>query len=450
MSKRSKKKQKNRQHRKPNNSKVKSIPTTVPTKEIDADEPEDKDIKTKPILSSEIETFIKHLDALSGSIPLTMAMAEATQKVADKAFSDLLEKHGTLVNEEENSKTFTLLHRYNSQAKPLQKNYEETTLAAKILPQNFVVAFISQYDAFIGRVVKCLFTMKPELLNATDKQISFTDLSTFGSIADATEHILEKETETLLRKSHYEQFVWLENKFNIKLRENLTIWPTFIELTQRRNLFVHCNGVISNQYLNICKQHKVPGITALKVGEKLTANPEYINQAYECLFEIGVKLAHVLWRKISPEDIENADQILILNTFDLLSYEYYELAKIMLDFAVKLPRHFDDESKRIFAINQAQAYKFSNDPQECKKILESYDWSASSDKFKICLYVLNDDFEKASQVMIKLGKNSDISKESYQNWPVFKKFRLSEFYNETYKKVFGESPTKVSKIKKQK
>jgi hypothetical protein len=34
----------------------------------------------------------------------------------------------------------------------------------------------------------------------------------------------------------------------------------------------------------------------------------YFLASHDCLFEIGVKLAHVLWRKSFPADREAADQ----------------------------------------------------------------------------------------------------------------------------------------------
>lgn len=414
----------------------------------DQEDNKEKPKKEKNPICEEIETFIKHLDALYGSIPLTMAMADVTNRMALEEYQAQLEKYGELEKEEENSKTYKILPHNEFKLKAYKKAFEQTTVAADILPQNYIVSFISQYDAFLGRLVKCLLKAKPDLLNSTEKQITFSELSTFDSIDDAVEHILEKETESLLRKSHHDQFDWLEKKFDIKLRKNLEIWPTFVEITQRRNLFVHCNGIVSNQYLNLCRTHKVKDIDKIKLGDRLKVDPEYVNGAYKCLFEIGVKLSQVLWRKILPDEIKAAEEALILNTYDLLCYEYYDIAKIMLDFAaVELPRHSDEESKRTHIINRAQAYKFGGDEEKCKKIIEEHDWSASNDKFQICLHVLNDEFEKASEVMVKLGADSDISKSAYYEWPIFKEYRKTNTFEKTFEKVFGEPPTKLSKVK---
>ncbi len=151
------------------------------------------------------------------------------------------------------------------------------------------------------------FGIKPELLKSSDRELTFSQLSDFGSIEEAKEYLLEKEVETLLRRNHSEQFDWLENKFAIKLRVDLPIWPTFIEVTERRNLFVHSDGVVSRQYLKVCREHGVSLGAETKQGLRLDVPHPYFRLAYEALFEIGVKLGQVLWRKLKPTDAPDAD-----------------------------------------------------------------------------------------------------------------------------------------------
>jgi hypothetical protein len=50
---------------------------------------------------------------------------------------------------------------------------------------------------------------------------------------------------------------------------------------------------------------KAPGIAE---GSTLHVPQPYFLASHDCRFEIGVKLAHVLWRKSFPADREAADQ----------------------------------------------------------------------------------------------------------------------------------------------
>jgi len=79
----------------------------------------------------------------------------------------------------------------------------------------------------------------------------------FNSLEKARSFILEKKSKSVLRKSHIEQFTWMEEKFKMKLRKDLQVWPCFVELTERRNLFVHNDGVLSNQNIDICKENNI-------------------------------------------------------------------------------------------------------------------------------------------------------------------------------------------------
>ena len=76
---------------------------------------------------------------------------------------------------------------------------------------------------------------------------------------------------------------------------------------------------------------------------------------------------------------------------------------------------------------------------KCKEIIEGVDWSSSSNKFKIAVSVLTDDYEKATEVMLEIGKEGSICKEDYMDWPLFQEFRKSEEFLKTFEELFGET-----------
>lgn len=223
----------------------------------------------------------------------------------------------------------------------------------------------------------------------------------------------------------------------MSLRKDLPIWPTFIELTERRNLFVHCNGSVSNQYLAVCKTAGV-SVNDCAVGVELNVTAEYFQNAYDCIYELGFKLAHVLWRKLKEDERKKADNALNYSTFSLIREEKYKLAKILLDFAVALPKFSSDEVRRIAIINRAQVYKWTGDVKGAECILSAEDWTASSLKFRLAHAVLLDDFAKAGMLMEKIGGNDSPKKRDYQEWPLFREFRKSNEFRVAYEAVFKE------------
>ncbi|HEY1266246.1 MAG TPA: hypothetical protein VGH16_03255, partial [Candidatus Binatia bacterium] len=322
-----------------------------------------------PLLGNELNTFVRHMEALASSTPLALIMTHVAHQTAEKRYDEILEKHATLTEETESKKIYKVDPSIRHEVHRAKRRFDNAGDACTILPLTFIVSLVSQFDFFLGRLLRCLFYWHPELLNASEKQLTFGQLLQFGSMDAAKEYILEKEIESVLRLSHVDQFVWLENKFKVPLRKDLTIWPTFVELTERRNLFVHTNGVVTTQYLTVCRAHNV-NLSGIKAGDVLSAPPEYFSQAHRCMFEIGVKLGQVLWRKLRADDIVEADNSLIEITFDLLVAEKYQLVTIFGDFARKtLKKWSDDQSRRIIIINRAIAYKWMGDDKTCLKII---------------------------------------------------------------------------------
>src|SRR5699024_7045080 len=139
----------------------------------------------------------------------------------------------------------------------------------------------------------------------------------------AQNYVIEKEIDALLRKSHTEQIEWISNKFNIKIDPDEKLWASFIEVTERRNIFVHANGYVTNQYLNTCNEHRVSLDKELEIDTELWVPQDYFEEAFSTVYELGFKLGQVLWRKIIPDEIKEADSQLIDFGFELLVLKKY-------------------------------------------------------------------------------------------------------------------------------
>src|SRR5690606_21698999 len=212
------------------------------------------------------------------------------------------------------------------------------------------------------------FQLKPELAYSLEKEFTFQEIIKYKDINDLKDEVIEKDIEKLLRESHFEQFKILERKIakltgkDFTLTTNLPILPTFIEVAERRNLFVHCNGVVSQQYIDNCKKHKVKGIESVKFADELDVDPIYFNNAYKAYLEIGVKLNQVLWRKFLPHKLIEADKNLNNISFDLIYNGYYDIAKILLKFGTEeVPKNGNQEMRKTLVINKALAYYLDND-----------------------------------------------------------------------------------------
>jgi len=388
-------------------------------------------------LNKNLKTFLMHIDSIRDTLPMTLLLLDPYNKKANDEFVTFLKKNIKEIEEDKEQKKILVKADDLKIFESLERNASISSLASKIIPESLFVSLISQYDAFLNRLLRAVFELKPDILNTSDRNLTFSQLVEMGSLNDAREYIIEKEIDTVLRKSHSEQFDYLENKLGIELRKRLPIWQTFIEITERRNLLVHCDGIISNQYIKNCCEHKCD-ISKTKVGERLDIPLQYFIDAYRCLYEISVKLTHTLWRKLAKSDMKNADRDLNDICFKLINNEAFHLADILLTFGYEQNYHFNDALKNVFVINAALSKYLQNKKEEAKKVLESKDWSAASDDFKLAYEVLTDNYEKAYHLMKKIGKNGDVDKSDYKEWPLFISIRKEEKFKTTYKSIFRE------------
>jgi hypothetical protein len=405
---------------------------------------EDAPAQEGPSFGRELATFVQRIEAFPRTLPLMMAVMQLTEREAAKRCNKFLDDHGTKEREDAESQTFVLQPERQPEYERLKRRLSTARTGRTELPRSYLISLVSHFDAYLGRLIRTMYLVKPEMLNASERTLSLEQIVALGSIAEAKELIVEKEVESVLRESHSEHFRWLEQKLTIPLRKELAVWSSFIEVTERRNLFVHTGGKVSRQYLKVCAEHGVtftgPHFKAApSVGDELDVSPAYFMHAYRVLFEIGFKLAHVVWRKMQPDDRSEADGSLIDITYEVLFEEDYVLARTLLDFATSTIKKFStDDRRRRLVINRAQAYKWAGDDAKAKAIVAEDDWSATGDHFQLAVAVLSDDHRGAADLMRRIGVAKEITKWDYRHWPLFRAFRDTPEFGNAYKDVFQE------------
>lgn len=388
-------------------------------------------------LNINLHKLLRHLDSIKDTLPMVLLLLRPYQKKARVKFEDFVKENVDEIEEEDGKKTVTIPFEQSRIFDQLSKNSQTSSLASKIIPESLFVSLISQYDSYLNQLLRILFNIRPEYINNSDRELTFADLNNFNSIEEAREFIIEKEVESVLRKSHSEHFTYLENKIGMPLKKDLPIWKTFIEITERRNLFVHCDGIVSSQYIKVCKENKcLP--KDVELNQRLVADLEYFNSAYECLYEITTKLTHTIWRKLINEDIKQADEKLNEICYGLLADGQFKLADILLDFACKQTKHYNDATKNLYIVNKSLSQYLQDNKENALEIINSKDWSASSDDFKMAHLILSEKVDEVYSLMKKIGNEGVVHKENYKTWPLFYKLRKEEKFKKLYKEIFKE------------
>lgn len=326
----------------------------------------------------------------------------------------------------------------------IKKRKARAERAFELVPPSYFVSLVSAYDTFFAGLVRCFYTICPEKLLESEMEFHYRDLQQFSDLGDIKKRIVDKVIENLLRDSHVNQFEWLAKALGVGTLESFSGWSDFVELTERRNLFVHSSGTVSTQYITICSRYSSLKEDIIE-GNQLTVDKEYFESSFKVLYKIAVLLTQMLLRvkyteKAGHEAPSRVDRVLINSVFELIVAGYYDVAidvsEIMLSNKRFVHTAFD---KAYLVLNYAQACKWNGDFSKCKAILHREDWTALTNELLIPRYALEENYDEVYKRMRQLGKgNEHITISSYREWPIFKGLREEKEFEVVFSEVFGE------------
>jgi len=409
-------------------------------KNMDVDD-NNEDIEAEPIeeevsIGNVIDNFLHRvLDIEDCAKDFICIASKKYDENSNRLKSSVSECLNILDNEEDECKRLIGEKGIRQAIREIDRHNNSSPVAT--LEKSLFIYLFAAFDKYIGDLLQVLYQLNPDLYKNISREISLSDILKYSSIEEVKQQILDKEIETLLRKGYVEQFKDLTNKFSITLTK-FENWPFFIECAQRRNLFTHCDGVVSKQYIEACKSAGFKFKNEPLVGEQLHIGADYFFLSCHIVSEVAVMLGHTLWRKTQPKDLEKADSHLSRLVFDFLHMENWDKSIALSQFALRLPEISKEEIERIFTVNYAIALKSINKNSAAKNVLDKKDWSATTYDFKLAYAVLTDNYSDARFYMEKMGKSGEIFNElSFHDWPIFKDFRSKEEFFEGYKTVYG-------------
>lgn len=396
-----------------------------------------------PTFASIIEQFQNSMETYLISTPFLMSfLPQQIDTIADKSIREPIKKIGKMTVEGDFETYEVPVEHFNKLSKRITY-LKALRKGAMDIPSMFFTGMISTYDAFLGNLIKQVLPTRTEILSASEKNISFKDLTEAGSIEILRDRILEKEIETVMRKSHADQISYLEEKLSMPLTKNLAIWPEFIEIFERRNLLAHTSGIISNQYLNVCKSHGYDTKSA-RSGEKLGIPQDYYMRSVEVITEFSIKLSQVVWRKLLPNEINKAASELNNIVFDLLQNSRYKIAENIAKFGLQeMKKNGTDSTRKMLTVNHALALKFGDKSKEVEAALSAEDWSAAGLDFQICIAAVRGDVSTVVRLMRPALSSGVIDKGALRIWPAFREIRNHPDFLKEFQEITGEQPYEV-------
>lgn len=392
-------------------------------------------------LETEALRLVSEVESLASSFGFLMRMTEAVHAAASKEWREFLGQKGEPFSDAATGKKRYRVSALNyEESRKLDAKRARAERALQTVPRSFVVSLSSVFDVFIGRLIRVLFRENPELLGTIKRELKLEDIQQFERVKQVEDMVLDEEIEGVIRDSRRRQFDWMEKKFAVPLTKSLDCWSRFVELSERRNLFVHTDGVVSKQYKRVCQEvglkwnGEEPALTTT-----LDATPEYFDQACNTTIEVGLKLLWVSWRKQAPSELLRQDRSFVNLTYGLIADDRFEVASELLDFALSEPawKFYDEDSRIRSLLNLAQAYKWSGRKDQCSKTLGRQDWSSLSPVFRLGALILQERFEEAALVLPNAVNVDELNEGTFVQWPIFREFRETEAFRRAFKEAFG-------------
>ena len=414
--------------------------TTDPSAPQDASEPEDgkptehaepKQDPWDPIMGSH-SSFLNDLECIGEMVSLVLPVLKKRDEERDARIKDLGEEFDT----KDGGKALRI--KSASDIKEFVGHMQKMRQGDRMFRQGVITLVVSKFDEFLIDLLQVCYLENPNWLSNPEKKISYKELLEIKSLDVLKDEIVAKEIDGLMRGSHHAQIKFLDQNLKLGIEDGFPAWKQFLEIAERRNLFVHTGGAVSPAYLENCKRWKIPLKDGIKEGVYLSASDTYIQEAVDCFYELSVRVAQAALRRLFPACFEDADKHLNNRTVDLVIEERWDLSERIFDFALGIPEDLASkgEMKYYFLLNQCIARKFSGKPiEEC---LHSVDWAPFHPKYHFAVAVLEDRFADAETLMRSQAVQDEITEEFFKTWPLLREFRNSEEFQRAFKDIFGK------------
>lgn len=296
---------------------------------------------------------------------------------------------------------------------------------------------ITQFDNYLQNLMRCIYRLHPEILKNSNKSITYKELFDITTIDNAKDFVIESVLTELFHGSHSDQFEHFSKITKINVPSEMEeLYKKLIEITERRNIHIHCHGKASRQYISVCAQNKVE--VNVSEGDDLKIEKKYFLESIDALMELSVKIGYIVWKKQEKSEQENADKFLISLCNDLIKQGRNKLAIALIDYVID---HKDNKmnlfNKHLLKMYWIYAQKKEGNTTEYEKGIHE-DWSSVKPLISFILSVLKDEFDSAVEQVKHIGNDpKELDKSLFEDSVLFSEFVKQKEFKETYKSIYN-------------
>lgn len=295
-----------------------------------------------------------------------------------------------------------------------------TTNSVQHLHRSSLISLVSVVESFLSQLLHLFFSKHPSAINAKEKQFTFEELSAFASLDDARAYLVSWKIENLLRGSYEDWIDYFRGQLKLELTGISKHHDHLIENFQRRNLFVHNDGVVNKIYLSKLGKAstKQPAL-----NKRLGVSKDYLFAAIDRFESSFLQLAYELWAKCDKKS-EKRPSLIVHSSYDALLNSRWHVATEIADFVTR-DKAADEICILMARINSWIARKKIDDKTAVIAEVSNFDVSAKDDLFKLAKHCLLDETDAAIDFAKQLVKTEKLSVRELTEWPLFGDLRAT-------------------------
>lgn len=301
-------------------------------------------------------------------------------------------------------------HKANAEFRKLSEQPE-------ILNDSTIMMLLVRYEEAVAELFRYLIRKYPTAY-LNDKSITYAELIKLDTeIKNIRKIFLDKEVDEIMRQPISNWYSLFEGKHKVKFSFQNDEFEAFKEIYYRRNLIVHNQGIVNDNYIANVK-------TELCVGDKALVNKSYLENAFE-IAQIVVYGTIVGLSKLSSNVGGVLNRLFELGFQHMLNEEW-RISEYIFGNLLK-QKEQDNASLLCDKINYWISIKNQGRIEEIEKEIENFDVSAHRGDFKAAKYALLDKYDKVTEILEEI-MGQELQASHIENWPLFKQYRESEEY----------------------
>lgn len=262
-----------------------------------------------------------------------------------------------------------------------ETEFEEVYKKKRIEMSSILISMCTLFESFTSKLLKDTYLNGPISSKIKDKNLTFEDLVNIGQIESAQDYIVTRHLDGLFRESFD---VWSKELCetlgaNALLKDEKSLFASISEIYQRRNLFVHTDGIVNRHYIK-----NVP-TTEYEEDEKINLEIDYLNNK---LIEIK-ELSWYLYESYLLKLLKDKEEVFYeLNTILLAEIKtpcpaipnlFKKYSNLKLD---------NEEINKIAKINYFLYFKFNGEFESVREEVEKFNTSFLSKEFVFAKKIL--------------------------------------------------------------